>query len=152
MSNVRPHRVQPSSSNRFFRHASKVARIRKLASRLRFSLYTLTLAVVASAGGIALVYVAVLAWRKGAFSSRRFGVVYQSADPGMFYLLLGMGVAVGLALLVATPFIAAKLFAPPEEQARVAAAWPRVYAPVRPSLWLALGGLLALIGYALLLA
>src|SRR4051812_16487480 len=98
------------SGNPTASRATGGSRVRKIASRLRFSLYTATLALAASAVGIALLYVAFLVWRKGVFTLRRFGVVYESTSPGAFYFLLVLGIAFGLTLLAVTPLIAAKLF------------------------------------------
>jgi Tfp pilus assembly protein PilN len=100
---------------------------------LRFAFLTLFAALASVVAGGALIYVLVLAWQAGEIRAKG-GMILASTSPIQFYLLMGCGSLFSLCLILASPFMCVKAFAPAEERARIAQLNPKIYKPVRLSL------------------
>jgi hypothetical protein len=104
-----------------------------------FALHTVFAAVVMAASGAAFIYLSFHSWQSGEFHTRFFDrVLRPTSNPIEFYLVTVAGALFGMALLLYAPLMLSKVFAPPEERARMEADNPKIYGPVRPALLVAI--------------
>jgi hypothetical protein len=104
---------------------------------LRFAFLTVFSTLVSALAGGVLICVSMLAWQAGEIHVKG-GIIRASTSPIQFYLAMGVGSLFGLILLLAAPWLSAKMFASSDERAQLTQHNPKVYGPVRLSIRIAI--------------